>query len=274
MKILFQIGPISIYLFGTMIAVGALAGIYVLSKEVKKVGFNPDLIVEGVLYSLLAGFIGARVFYILFYNPAYYLANPREILAIAEGGLSIHGGLLGGFFTAFLFLRKHKLPFLGILDLAVPPLILAQGISRIGCDVFGKPMVRAWPWGVLYNGVLVHPAQVYEFLLDYLLFFYLWIRRDRVQYQGQIFGEYLIGFSLIRGVVEFFRINPIIYPPFSISHLLSLGGIAAGIVVILVSKNLKQKPLLGYGKRSALRSFMFTVLLMTVSVVIFYIVQG
>ncbi|WP_227767419.1 prolipoprotein diacylglyceryl transferase [Zhaonella formicivorans] len=274
MKVLFQIGPFAIYFFGFMIMIGAIVGMFVLKREAKRAGYNSEVILEGVVYALISGIIGARIFYIIFYNPVYYLNNPAEIFAIHQGGLSIHGGLVGGFLAAFWFLKKHKLSFLAVADLASPPLILAQAIARTGCDVFGKPMITPLPWGIIKDGVLVHPAQVYEFILNYLLFFYLWLRKGKIKYSGQLFGEYLIGYSLARGIVEFFRINPVIYPPFSISHLLSLGGILLGILVILVSR--KYKPSLNNVENKSYwgTALLSTIILTTLSIIIYYTVQG
>ena len=136
MKPLFSFGPFTIHFFGLMIAIGAIAGILLFIREAKRRNMNHKLLLDGVMYSLFGGILGARIFFILFYNPSFYFANPMEVFFIQNGGLSIHGGIIGGVLVGYLFLKKHKLPIWQTLDVVAPSLILAQGISRIGCDVF------------------------------------------------------------------------------------------------------------------------------------------
>lgn len=278
MKQLFSIGPFNVHLFGVMIAIGAMVGLWLFIREAKRRGFDYNILTDGALYSILGGFVGARLIYVLVYNPAYYLANPLEILFVHEGGLSIHGGILGGLLVGYLFIKKHQLPLWEIFDTVAPALILAQGISRIGCDVFGAPVANALPWAVEVNGELLHPAQVYEFMLDYLLFAYLWIKRTSISYHGQIFLHYLIGFLIIRGIVEFSRINPMIFGPFSVSHLLSALGIAFALVLIWHRKKSTQNQPLGkhveVDKSEVVKTILATVALAIISLVIYYLVQG
>lgn len=233
---LFSIGPFTVHFFGLMIGIGALAGYLLLIREAKRRNMDHDTLTNGLFYSLLGGILGARIFYIVVYNPSYYLANPMEVFFIHNGGLSIHGGLLGGLLVGYLFLKKHKFPIWHTLDLAAPAIILAQGISRIGCDVFGGPISAALPWGVENSGEYLHPAQAYEFVLDFLLFGYLWLKLKKRKYTGQVFLHYFIGYMIIRAIVEFVRINPMVIGPFSVSHVMSLIGVAIGLLLIRYRK--------------------------------------
>ncbi len=275
MKPIFSIGPLSFYLFGFMIAVGALAGIILFTREAKRQGLNHKLLMDGAMYSLIGGIIGARIIYILFYNPSYYFLNPVKIFTVHEGGLSIHGGILGGLVVGYWFLRRNKLPIWKTLDIAAPALILAQGISRIGCDVFGGPISDSLPWGIENSGKYFHPAQAYEFLLDYILFGYLYLRLKKPSYTGQVFIHYLIGFMAIRGVVEFTRLNPMVFGPFSISHILSLIGIIIGLILISIQKS--RQPI---GQRFEIKksdywkTILIVLVLAVVSLLIYYLVQG
>lgn len=272
MKPLFSLGPITFYFFGLMIAIGAVIGYLFLVSQLKKKKMDVDLITNGVLYSLLGGIIGARLIYVLVYDPTYYLANPINILYIQNGGLSIHGGILGGLLTGYIYIRKHKQPVWEILDMVAPALILAQGISRIGCDVFGAPTTL--PWGIHVNGSILHPAQAYEFILDYILFGYLWFKLHNKKYSGQIFVHYLITYSIIRGLVEFTRINPIVFGPFSVSHVLSLIGVIVGIIIY---KRQKNKPPFSTEMKHKVGKFEVSIVviaLIVVSTIIYYLVQG
>jgi phosphatidylglycerol:prolipoprotein diacylglycerol transferase len=275
MKPLFSIGTITIHFFGVMIAIGALAGILLFIREAKRRKMDHKLLMDVAMYSLLGGILGARIVYVLVYNPSYYFANPMEVFFIHNGGLSIHGGIIGGLFVGYLFLKKHKLPIWQTLDIVAPSLILAQGISRIGCDVFGGPILSALPWGIEKYGELLHPAQAYEFLLDYVLFGYLWLRLKKPSYTGQVFLHYLIGYLAIRGIVEFARINPMVVGPFSVSHVMSLLGIIFAIILIRFRKRKgtidKVNPI---PRSEFIKTGIYVVSLMVISLLIYYGVQA
>lgn len=275
MKPIISFGPFTIYFFGLMIALGVLVGFLLFMKEVKRRGYDDKKLTDGILYSLIGGIVGARIIYIFVYNPAYYFSNPKEIILIHEGGLSIHGGILGGLLVGFFFLKRHKFPVLKILDIVAPSLILAQGISRIGCDVFGGPISNLLPWGIEFNGDWLHPAQAYEFILDYLLFGYLWLRLKKNSYHGQVFIHYMIGFLFIRGTVEFFRLNPMVMGPFSVSHVLSFAGI---IFAIILSTYLRKSSVKieseKIKKGDVLKTAITVGTLIIISLFIYYWVQG
>ncbi len=236
MKILFTVWGISIPFFGFMIALGVMAAMWILSSDAKRKGIDSEKSTDMGAWALIGGILGARLGYILFYSLDFYLQNPVEILKIHEGGMSIHGGIAGGVAASLLFLKRNKdLKLMEMADLAAPPLILAQAIGRIGCDVYGRAISNPKLWGVAVEGRILHPAQLYEFLLDYLLFFYLWRKRRSKRYEGELFGIYLIGFALIRSIVELFRGNPRVLGIISVSHLLSLSLVLAGLLWIRVA---------------------------------------
>lgn len=242
----------------------------------KKRGVKDDIIFNLAIIGVVAGVIGARVFYILFYNPAIYISHPLEIFKITEGGLSIHGGLLAAVVAGYIYSVKVKISFFKLADIAVVAVALAQGIGRVGCDVFGKVMTNIMPWGVNVGGNILHPAQVYEFVLDYILFIILWRKSEKQKYEGELFVTYIIGFSIIRGVVEFFRINPVIWGPFSISHLLSLVFIISGLIIhAYLKRNEKYEIKNDEGIITPiLLKIISLILLITFSLIIFYMVQG
>ncbi|MDC3418139.1 prolipoprotein diacylglyceryl transferase [Aquibacillus salsiterrae] len=275
MKPLISIGPFSLYFFGLMIAIGAITGLILLINEAKRRNMDHKLLTDGVMYALIGGILGARLVFIFVYNPSYYLANPVEVFFIQNGGLSIHGGILGGLLVGYLFMKKHKLPIFETLDVVAPSLILAQGISRIGCDVFGGPISSALPWGMEKGGEYLHPAQAYEFILDYALFGYLWLRLKSKKYHGQVFIHYLIGFLAIRGIVEFARINPMVIGPFSVSHVMSIIGIAFAIILMNYRKKAgsitKTQPV---SKQDIVKTTIIVLTLIIVSLLLYYGVQG
>ncbi|MBS4537756.1 prolipoprotein diacylglyceryl transferase [Clostridium sp. D2Q-11] len=234
---IFKVGHFTIYLFGITIALGMIVGSLVMLKEGKRKGISTDKLMDLLIYTLVISVIGARLFYILVFNLEYYLNNPKAIFAIREGGLSIQGGLIFGIMFALWYTKKNNLNFWKIADTFAPGIIIGQAIGRIGCDVFGIPMSEQYFWGIKINNQLLHPTQIYEAILDLLLFMYLWRIRNKIKYNGEIFIKYIIGFSIIRGIVEFFRFNPIVFGPFTVAHVTSLVII---IIALLVNKYIKK----------------------------------
>ena len=276
MKELFRVGPFHVYFFGLMVAISMISAMFFAEWQAKKRGIKDDIMFNLAIIGAIGGVVGARLFYILFYNPSFYFTHPIEILKITEGGLSIHGGILIAMVVGYIYAIRVKISFFRLADIFVVAVALAQGIGRVGCDVFGKVMTHILPWGVSVGGNILHPAQVYEFILDYIFFIILWRKSENQKYDGQLFVTYIIGFPIIRGVVEFFRINPVIWGPFSISHLLSLVFIIAGLIIHSYLKgNNKYK----IKKDESIMTPMYLkilvlILLITFSLITFYMVQG
>ena len=276
MKELFSIGPFHVYFFGLMIAISIISAVFFASLLAKKRGIKDDIMFNLAIIGVIAGVVGARVFYILFYNPSFYFSHPIEIFKITEGGLSIHGGLLVAVVVGYIYSARVKVSFFKLADISVVAVALAQGIGRVGCDVFGKVMTHIMPWGISIGGNILHPAQAYEFVLDYILFIILWRKSERQKYEGEIFVTYIIGFSLIRGFVEFFRINPVIWGPFSISHLLSLVFIIVGLIIYIYLKRNGRYEIKNDERiiTPMYLKIISLILLITLSLLIFYMVQA
>jgi phosphatidylglycerol:prolipoprotein diacylglycerol transferase len=234
---LFSIGHFSIHLLSVTSAIGMIIGLLLIQKEGERKLLDKDKLMDLGIFTVLFGIIGARLGYILFFNFDYYLNNPSEIFRFSQGGLSIQGAILAGGAAAFIIMRRKNLPVWKTADAIVPGVILGQAIGRVGCDVFGVPMSRNWPWGVMVNGELLHPAQLYEVALNYILFLLIWRKRKTAKFDGELFFIYIIGFALNRFIVEFFRTNPQGLGPLSIAHVLSLVIIALGIMVLIFMKN-------------------------------------
>lgn len=237
-RILFSLGPLPINTYGFMVALGILAALFIIHREAKRKGINTERVFDFALWALILGIVGARIGYVVVADPIYYWRNPWEFFHLQDGGLSIHGAIIGGILAGLLFTWRYRVPFWRLADTVAPGLALGIAIGRVGCDVFGRPMGKAWPWGVLVNGQLLHPAQVYEFILDYLLFFYLWRKRKKITYDGQLFLQFMALYAAIRGIVEFVRYNPPVFGPFSVAHVVSLVFI---VVAGLASVVLKQR---------------------------------
>ncbi len=218
-----------------MVALGFLAGIMISRSEMKRKGLPFQLIYDLALYLLIGGLTVGRLIFVLF-NLPYYLANPLQILMFQNGGLAIHGSLLGGLLAGYWFARRHKLSLGRLADIVAPGLILGQAIGRIGCflngDSYGK--VTALPWAVKFQGLegLRHPTQLYEAGLNLLVFAIIWSFRKNGKFDGYIFLVYLILYSIVRFVVEIFRESQILINPLTVAQVASLAIIIVSFLVI------------------------------------------
>ena len=243
--IIFKFGPVTIYSYGLMVAIAFIFGIYFAKLEAIRKNIKVDLIYDFIFYLIIASLIGARLYYVLFFNPAGFREDPAAIFKIWQGGLSIHGALLGGILVALLFSEFRKISFWRLADITAPSIILGQAIGRFGCFLngccFGTPTklffgVR-FPKGSLphltYGDQLIHPAQLYESIFNIMGFILLWLLRKKIKFDGGLFLLYLIIYSIIRLIVSEFRgDNPYLWDThIKIAQVVSMGMIIiAGIL--------------------------------------------
>ena len=182
---------------------------------------DPVLIRLGTFELRSYGIVGARIYYVVFSNPAYFLQKPWEIVAVWHGGIGIIGALLGGFLTALWYCRKKQLSFWRFADTLAPGVALGQAAGVIACllngDSYGKPADVAWaitytdPRALAPLNVPLHPVEIYEMAAYLLLFLLVWQTRGKFKTPGFIFLTYLTGHGAARFAVEFFRGNPAIF---------------------------------------------------------------
>ncbi|HEY5594336.1 MAG TPA: prolipoprotein diacylglyceryl transferase [Nitrospiria bacterium] len=232
---LIQFGPITIRFYGLMYFIAAMVGGWLLGKEVRRKGIplSSDDSWNLIMYCLLSGIIGARIYYVAF-NWSYYGSNPSEIPAIWHGGLAIHGGLIGGVLIGFWFVRRHQVSFWQLADAGAPSMILGQAFGRFGNfmngDAHGTPTTM--PWGIVFpptsiagrefGPVPLHPVMLYELGLNALAFAFLWSIRKRPWGDGFIFCLYLIFYSVIRFIVSFFRADDLYLGSLRAPHVVSV----------------------------------------------------
>ena len=170
--------------------------------------------VEDILFlGVLGVVLGGRIGYCLFYKPAYYLANPLEIFAIWQGGMSFHGGMLGVIASMVWFAHSRKRPFWQVADFVAPCVPTGLAAGRVGKFINGELPGRLsspdLPWGMVFRGagdLPRHPSQVYQFLLEgLLLFVLLWLYGRKQRPTGQVAAAFLIGYGVLRFIAEFFR---------------------------------------------------------------------
>jgi phosphatidylglycerol:prolipoprotein diacylglycerol transferase len=213
--ILFKIGFLTIHTYGVLVAAGFLLGLGLAVKQAKKEGIPSNKIVDLGFYVLLSALIGSRLLFILI-NASHYIENPLEIFKIWEGGLVFYGGVLLTVPTFLWYVRKHSLGVWSTADLFAPSLAVAHAIGRIGCFFagccYGKP-AEGFPWAVTFTdpeslaiiGIPLHPTQLYESLGEFINFFILIILRRYKSFNGQLFMTYILLYSVLRFIVEFYR---------------------------------------------------------------------
>jgi phosphatidylglycerol---prolipoprotein diacylglyceryl transferase len=158
--------------------------------------------------------VGGRLGYALFYKPGQYLTNPLELLMLWKGGMSFHGGMLGVIAALALWSRARGRPFLETMDVVAPCVPTGLASGRIGNfingELWGREASPTLPWAMVFpdsgSALPRHPSQIYQFLLEGLLLFaLLWWYGQKERARGQVAAAFLVGYGLMRFVVEFFR---------------------------------------------------------------------
>lgn len=247
-RVAFNVFGIPIYWYGIIIATGFLLAVLLGMRNSKKVGIDPDNILDLVLFAAPAAIIGARLFYIIF-SWDLFKDNLIDIFNTRKGGLAIYGGILAAFIVAFIFARKKKIGVLKLLDFGVPYLVMAQGIGRWGNfvnqEAFG--VATKLPWRMnsdTVNAYLsskqagldlskwgAHPTFLYESLMDFVIFFFLIWFGKRKKVQGEVFFLYMLLYGVGRFFIESLRTDSLMLGSIRISQLLA--GIFAVVFAVL-----------------------------------------
>ena len=219
--ILFKLGHFELRSYGVIVALSFLLALWVSTREAKRKGLDPALVNDFAFYALLGGIVGARLYFVLFSDPAYYLQKPWEILAIWRGGIGIIGAVLGGLLTALWYCRRKGLSFWRFADTLAPGAILGQTVGIFACllngDSYGKATDVAWaitytnPRAMAPLNVSLHPVEIYEMAAYLLVFLLVWTTRTRYRTDGFVLLTYVAGYGVARFAVEFFRGNPAIF---------------------------------------------------------------
>ena len=245
--VLIQIGPFAIRWYALAYIIGLVAGWRYVRRLVQRPGWQltPLDVDDLLLYVTLGVVLGGRLGYVLFYRPGYYLSQPLEALAVWQGGMSFHGGVVGVIAAMWLFARLRKRSFLEVGDAvvcAVPiGLFLGRIANFINGELFGR--VTDVPWGMVFphgGPEPRHPSQLYEAGLEGVVLFvvlavFAWRLRDPAT-AGRLSGIFLIGYALARSFAELFR-EPDAHLGFlwggvTMGQLLSLPMLAVGLALV------------------------------------------
>jgi phosphatidylglycerol:prolipoprotein diacylglycerol transferase len=247
--VLIEIGPLVIRWYGVMIAVACMVGLWLAGIEAERKGIAKEKIQSFFIYAIIGGIVGARLDYVLFSDFEQFKIDPMSIFAVWQGGLAIHGGILGGLLVTIFYTKLQKIPFWKLADTLTPSLILGQAIGRIGCflngDAHGYPTDRPWglvyssesPAGQMFSEQTLHPTQLYEMGFNIIIFSVLWMLRKKFKMDGQLFLLYVILYSSIRIFVEHFRADRLTaLGTISAAQSIGIIGIIMGLVLSIALK--------------------------------------
>ncbi|MES1180882.1 MAG: prolipoprotein diacylglyceryl transferase [Verrucomicrobiota bacterium] len=255
--IAFYLGSMPIRWYGIMMALAFLAGLWTATRRARLANVSGDIIADVTLWLMLGSIVGARIVYVTTYWKQEFANGPfSEVFMIQHGGLVYYGGLIGAAITGLGYLAWKKLPAWKIADILAPSIALGSVFGRIGCLLNGCCYGRACdlPWAIHFpadhetHGIGVHPTEIYDGLLNLILYVFLaWLFR-RKKFDGQIFATYLIIYAVFRSIAEYFRGD---YPPDHIHSVLGLTSaqlvsvpiFLAGITLaIILSRRSAAKP--------------------------------
>jgi phosphatidylglycerol:prolipoprotein diacylglycerol transferase len=256
--VLVQIGPLAIRWYSLGYLAGILIGWWYLLKLIDRPGApmarrHAD---DMVFYATLGIILGGRLGYVLFYKPAFYLQNPLDILKLWDGGMSFHGGVIGTSLGIFYLARKNGLNWLRVHDYVaccVPfGLFFVRLANFVNGELWGRP--TDVPWAVIFptgGEIPRHPSQIYEAGLEgILLFLILWFLfwKTEARYQpGRLVGMFLLGYGVMRFLVEFYREADSHLAAFAqqtglhMGQWLSVPMILGGVWLIATSKRRRQR---------------------------------
>ncbi len=260
--VLFKLGPLTVYSYGMMMALGFLAADFVITSECKRRGLNTDFASSMVVWAAIAGIACSRLYSVVD-NFSSYMHDPWSII-FSGSGFVWYGGLIGGLLSSYFVSRYYKIDFLTAADMAGPALVIGQALGRIGCHLSGDGdwgMPTKLPWGIeypnaivgwngnsvlkldshnhlvsgFYPGVHVHPTPIYEAIVYTVIFMFLWSRRKETKIPGQLFYLYLMLAGAARFMVEFLRVNPRVLVGLSEAQLIAIAMMVLGASLYLIA---------------------------------------
>lgn len=219
--ILFEFGGFQVRSYGVIVALSFLLALWMSTREAERKGLDPKLVQDFAIYGLIGGIIGARLYFVFFSAPGYFLQHPWEIFAVWSGGIGVIGALIGGLIVALWFCHKQNLSLLKFGDTLAPGSALGQTFGQIAClangDSYGRP--TDVPWAITFTdprslaplNIPLHPVEVYEMAAYFLVFLLIWKIRQHQRLDGVTFFTYLAGYGTARFLVDFFRGDPAIF---------------------------------------------------------------
>jgi len=259
--VLFHIGPVTVYSYGLLVALGFFVGIEVAKLEARRVGQSPAVVGDLCFFILLGAIVGARLFYVGVEWP-FFLKHPLDVFKIWQGGLVFYGGFMGAAAIGWWFIKSRRMPLWQTLDILAVGIPAGHTLGRFGCFCagccYGKPTHVPWavtftdPMSLAPRGIPLHPTQLYAAAGNFLIFCCLWMFRKRKRFDGQLFWTYLLLYALMRSFVECFRGDPrglFFHQTVSIAQIISLPVAILAIAMLWIKPGSGPKP--GTGRKDA-----------------------
>lgn len=215
---IFQVGNFAIRWYGVLFALGFAIGYFIMLNFFKKEKVPVKLLDQLTTYMVIATVIGARLGHCLFYEPAYYLSRPLEILKVWEGGLASHGAAIGILLAVYIFARKNKVSYLWTMDRIATVTALAGFFIRMGnlmnSEIFGRPTTL--PWGFIFENASDpaqrlqprHPSQIYEglaYLLIFVILISIYYKKNGKPREGSLISLFVLLIFGVRFFIEFLK---------------------------------------------------------------------
>lgn len=237
-----HVGPLTLRWYGILMASAMALGLWLAHRDARRRVLDPEPLLKAAELALLGGLVGARLYYVAF-NLDYYSQMPSKIFAVWEGGLAIHGGVIGGIILGGGYAWWRRLPVLHYLDIAAPSLALGQAIGRWGNffneEAFGTPTDLPWKLYIspahrppeYRNAEFFHPTFLYESLWDLAVFIALvgWLRPRWHARPGALFFWYIGLYSVGRFTIESVRLDSFWAGGYRVPQLASLVGIMVSV---------------------------------------------
>ena len=241
--VIFSIGHIMIRWYSLIVTLAIAMGVWIAWREAKRKGLAEKHFNDALIWVIVDGLIGARLFHVIDHWPHEYAANPIRALYIWEDGLAIWGAIVGGFIAVAVFTWRRHLSLGFLADIAAPGLVLAQAIGRVACvitgDAMGKPTTV--PLGFAYTnpgamvsqlGVYYTPMPVHEIIVNLGIFAVIWRLRKRNWPDGLLFLVYLSLYSAERFLLAFTSSYQIIAFGLTQSQIVALISLAVALPLI------------------------------------------
>ncbi len=245
--ILLDLGFFSIKTYGFLIATGFLIGIFVATREARRLNVDTQVILDLAFYIIVGAIVGSRLFFVAT-RFSYYKENPLDIFKVWEGGLVFYGGFILAAIVCAWMIRKNNLKVWQTLDIFAPALAIGVFFGRLGCFFagccYGKPCSLPWavtfsnPQGLAVLNTSLHPTQLYSSLGAFFTFIIIYSFRKRKSFDGQLTLIWVFMYSGLRTIIEFFRGDVrgmLVSEQFSVTHilafLLALSSLTALIVL-------------------------------------------
>jgi len=239
-----SIGPFAVRWYGVMYLAGFASSYALVAYQTKKKapGLSKDFLDSLYTFIVLGLVIGARLGYVLFYNPSFYIRNPLDIFALWEGGMSFHGGLIGSVLAGIWRCKRSAKDPWQVADLVIATVPVGLGFGRLGNFINGELYGRVTdvPWAMVFpaGGPFPrHPSELYEFFLEgVVLFTILWMLKDRIRTAGVLTSLFVTLYGVFRFTVEFFR-EPdpqlgFVLGPFTMGQILSATMVLTGVSLL------------------------------------------